>query len=366
MAVTDGMGDLRDRLIPKLDVLREQFDTLERQLADPAVVGDHRVLRDLSIKRSAIADIVLRYEAFCRCQRDLAEMREILDSNEDAELSVLAREQLPALESDADRLIEEIAGELVTADDRAIGSIILEIRSASGGAEAALWAGELFEMYCRFATSRGFSETTLGFSPGEQGGVRHAVASVGGEGVWQAFGYEGGVHCVKRVPQTEAQGRVHTSTATVAVLPEPQEVQIDIPSTDVQVNITTAQGPGGQNVNKVATAVHMIHLPTGIEVRMQESKSQHQNRQRAWQLLRARVFDHFQRAEDANRAEARSKMIGGGVRSERIRTYRFKENLVVDHRLGVSFNLGQVLDGQLEPVVDGLVALDRAQRLESL
>jgi peptide chain release factor 1 len=254
----------------------------------------------------------------------------------------------------------------VTADDRAVGSVILEVRAGTGGAEAALWAGDLFEMYQRYAVGQSWSFDVMTFSPGEQGGLRHAVASVRGVGVWQGLGYEGGVHCVKRVPTTEAQGRVHTSTATVAVLPEPDRVQIDIPESEVQIHVTTSQGPGGQNVNKVATAVHLVHLPTGIEVRMQESKSQQQNRVKAWQLLRARVYDHYQRIKDAERAQERSKMIGSAGRSERIRTYRAKESVAVDHRLNQSFGLRGVLDGGLDEVVAALIARDRTQRIAAL
>ena len=353
-------------LVDKLEALSRQFDALNEQLADPQVSAVPDRLRELSLKRAALADLVQQYRTYQIQQRDLDEARQIIAEDADPELVALARDQLAQSQHQSEQLIELIAAELVTADDRTVGSVMLEIRAASGGAEAGLWAGDLFQMYQRFAARRQFTETTLNFAPGEHGGLRHVVSQVQGSGVWQVLGYEAGVHCVKRVPQTESQGRIHTSTATVAVLPEPEKVQIELPETDVQIHVTTAQGPGGQNVNKVATAVHIIHLPTGIEVRMQEAKSQHQNRQRAWQLLRARVYDHFQHQKDAQRDKDRKQMLGGGQRSQRIRTYRFKDNLVVDHRLGRSFNLQAVLAGDLDELVDGLIGLDRAQRLSEL
>ncbi len=361
------MADTHANLIAKLDAVARQFDELDAQLSDPAVMADHDRVRTVSIKRAAIADLVGRYRAYQRLVADIAEMRQVLDEGSDAELVAFAQEQLPELAREAAAQLDAMAGELVTADDLSIGSVMLEIRAASGGAEAALWAGDLLQMYERYAADRGWSFETLDFSPGEAGGVRHMVANVRGPGVWQHLGYEGGVHCVKRVPATETQGRIHTSTATVAVLPEPETVDLQIPESDVTIHVTTAQGPGGQNVNKVATAVHMVHKPTGIEVRMQESKSQQQNRTKAWQLLRARVYDHYQRESDAKRAQARSQMIGSGERSQRIRTYRFKENMIVDHRLeGRSFNLQRILGGEMDELVEALIAQDRAQRLAAL
>ncbi len=354
------------KLITKLDALAAQHDELERQLVDPTVVVDHQRVRELSVKRASMADLVTRYRRYRSLRQQLQDNAAIIGEASDRELVEMAQAEMPSLEQESTTLLEQIISDLVTADDRSVGSVILEIRAGTGGDEAGLWAGDIFDMYKRYAARRGWDVSLMDFSPGDHGGVRNVIANVQGQGVWQGLGYEGGVHCVKRVPATEAQGRIHTSTATVAVLPEPEKVQIDIPESDVKIDITTAQGPGGQNVNKVATAVNMVHIPTGIEVRMQESKSQHQNRAKAWQLLRTRVYDHYQRLKDAQRAAERSRMIGSGDRSDRIRTYRYKESVVVDHRLNQSFPLQATMDGDLDAIVQGLIDQDRSQRLAAL
>ncbi|MEL7473299.1 MAG: PCRF domain-containing protein [Planctomycetota bacterium] len=351
----------------KLDELAAQFDALAERLEDPEVLGDHRQVRDLSIKKAALEPVVSGWRRFGALNREAAELRGVVEANEDAELVEMAREEIPRLETEAAEVIESVKGALVTSDDRAIGSVMLEVRAGAGGDEAGLWARDLLQMYERFASKRGWQWEPLDLSADAgMGGVRHAVVNLKGEGVWSELAFEAGVHSVKRVPATESQGRIHTSTATVAVLPEPQDVQVSIDWNDVDEHITTAQGPGGQNVNKVATAVVLRHKPTGIEVRMQESKSQQQNRDKARRLLLARLYDlERQRAHD-ERSAARSAQIGAGERSEKIRVYRYQEGLVVDQRLDTKHQLQAVLDGDLGPMVTELIEQETARRLSEL
>ncbi len=357
---------ISDRLTQKLDDLNQQFEQFNRQLTDPDVLVDHQKIRSLSIKRSALDPIITKYRHYLDAQQQIADLETIIAEDDDAEMIQLARSELHDLQQQANDTLEDIQRELVRADDQSVGSIIMEIRAGVGGDEAGIWAGDLATMYQRYAADKGWNVETLDFSPAEHGGCKSAILNITGEGVWAQLEYEGGTHQVKRVPLTEAQGRVHTSTATVAVLPEPEEIEVQLDPNDVKESITTSQGPGGQNVNKVATAVHLIHEPTGIEVRMQDTKSQAQNRVKAWQLLRARLYEQQRMEAEANRAESRNSMIGSGNRAEKIRTYRFKDNIAVDHRIGESFNLGEIMNGHLQPLIDKLVEHDTAQRLAAL
>jgi peptide chain release factor 1 len=355
-----------DSLARKLEELDEQYRALGEQLLEPEVLADHRQVRAVSIKKAALEPVVEDYRAFRSALEQFEELQAIVQAGEDPELVELARSEMPQLQERAAALIESVQRRLVQADDQAIGSVIVEIRAGVGGDEAAIWAGDLLEMYRRYASIRGWTVREMQSSPSEMGGFKQAIVSIAGEAVWSQLAFEAGTHQVKRVPATEAQGRIHTSTATVAVLPEPEEVEVELDAADVREMITTAQGPGGQNVNKVATAVHLIHEPTGLEVRMQDTKSQAQNREKAWQLLRARLFEQQRARLEAERAEARVSMIGTARRAEKIRTYRYKETVVVDHRLGESFNLTEIMAGNLQPMIDQLIEQETARRLAAL
>jgi len=352
-------------LFAKLDDLVDQVARIDAQLGEPEVASNPERMIELSTRRAALLPIVEQYQQFTATREEVEQLRE-LSNDDDPEMAELARTELTEKQAQAAEQLEKLKGDLVTSDDRSVGAVILEIRAGVGGDEAGIWAGDLLQMYERYAAARRWKWELMDASPADMGGVKQATVNIRGDGVWLGLGYEGGTHCVKRVPATEAQGRVHTSTATVAVLPEPQKLDVQINEADVEIDITTAQGPGGQNVNKVATAVKMKHTPTGIEVRMQDTKSQQQNKEKAWLLLRARVYEHYQKQADAKRAESRSKMIGTGSRGERIRTYRYKDNIAVDHRLNESFNLQPVLNGELDPMIDALIEHDKAQRLASL
>lgn len=352
----------------KLEALTRLHADLGEQLQDTGVLADHARVRELLIRRAALTPVAEGYSRYRALIDEAAELRGLIAAGEDAELAALAREELPRLDREAAATLRAVKAALVNSDDRRIGSIILEVRAGAGGDEAGLWARDLLSMYQRYAAGRGWQWETLDAqTDGSVGGVRHAVVSIKGEGVFAELAFEAGVHSVKRVPATETQGRIHTSTATVAILPEPEALDVKIDwAKDVDEHVTTSQGPGGQNVNKVATAVNLLHKPTGIEVRMQESKSQQQNRDKARRLLMARVADRERQRIDAERGAQRRSQIGGGERSEKVRVYRYQDDITADERLGVKFKTASVLGGELGPVVGALMEQETARRLEEM
>lgn len=361
-------GLLPAHVVAHLEAKADQYDRLGREMEEAGAAGDHRRAHEMSRQRAALEPLVLAYRRYRRACTEADSLRTLAGQERDADMAALAREELAAAERRAADEARRIRTVLLSADEHPVGSVILEIRAGTGGAEAALWARDLLEMYQRYAAARGWSFEIMDFTPDpDVGGIRSAVAGVRGEGVWTELAHEAGVHCVKRVPATETQGRIHTSTATVAVLPEPEEVDVVVDwSRDVDEHVTTSQGPGGQNVNKVATAVQLIHKPTGIVIRMQEAKSQHQNRERARRLLLARLNEMERRRQHEARVAARREQIGAAERSQRIRTYRFRDNIVVDERLPGEYPLKPILAGDLGPLIRALVEQAAARRLAEL
>ena len=355
------------RVLEKLADLAAQEAQLASQLEDPAVLSDHRRVRDLSQQRTALRQVAESWSKLTTMAREAADLR-ALQQGPDAELAAMAQAELPSLEQQAPRLLEQALSALVNAEDDKIGSVILEVRAGTGGDEASLWARDLLEMYQRLAGRKSWQMEVLELTPEPGvGGVRNAVASVRGPGVWSALSFEAGVHSVKRVPATEAQGRVHTSTASVAVLPEPEDVDVKIDwANDVEEFATRAQGPGGQNVNKVETAWQIHHKPSGIIIKMMEAKSQQQNRERARRLLMARLFELERQRQHAQRTAARKDQIGTAGRSEKIRTYRWKEGIAADERLPDEYQLRDLLAGNFDDLLADLIRDQTTRRVAEL
>ena len=359
-------------LIRKLDEIAKRHAELEESLNDPAVLTNTQKLVSVSKEKGKLDPVVQRYRDYLKAREQADGLREMAENKADPDMAELAVAELPEAETKADALLEGLKDEFVAAEDKAVDSFFIEIRAGTGGDEAALFAGDLFEMYRRYAEAHRWQFIVSDFSPSERGGFKEMIVNVKGDGAYRHLRFEGGGHRVQRVPETETQGRIHTSAATVAVLPELPDVKIEINPKDVEEFGCRGGGPGGQNVNKVETGWFIRHKPSGLQFKMTEHKSQAQNKERAWALLRATLYETERAKQHANLTASRKAMMGSGDRSQRIRTYNFPQNRCTDHRLGgegsgeKNFNLDQVIAGQLDPLIHALWELDKQQRLEEL
>jgi peptide chain release factor 1 len=359
-------------LLRKLDEIANRFAALQQSLSDPEVLANPQKMIAASRESGQIEPVVTRYREYCKARDQVEELKQLSANRADAEMADLAAGELPDAEAKADALLEALKDEFVAAEDNAVDSFFLEIRAGTGGEEAALFARDLFEMYRKYCEAHGWRFDVSDFSTSDRGGFKECIVNVKGDGAFRHLQFEGGGHRVQRVPETEAQGRIHTSAATVAVLPELQDVKIEINPKDVEEFGVRGGGPGGQNVNKVETGWRILHKPSGLQFKMTEHKSQAQNKERAWALLRATLYEREMAKQHAAHTSARKAMMGSGDRSARIRTYNFPQNRCTDHRLGgegggeKNFNLDQVMLGQLDPLVNALLEMDKQQRLENL
>jgi len=349
--------------LPNIDKFRRREAELETELANPAVYADQRRAGELARELQRLRKLLADYDACATVQKQIAENRE-LAASDDAEMATLARTELDELQRQLERLQHDVQIGLVPPDPNDSRNTIVEIRAGAGGEEAALFAADLFRMYSHYADAQGWKVELMDTSPSERGGFKEIVFSMLGQDVYKKMRYESGVHRVQRVPETEAQGRVHTSTASVAVLPEAEEVDVQLKPEDLEITVCRASGPGGQGVNTTDSAVQIHHKPSGLIVRCADERSQLKNKNKALRVLRSRLLAHKQAEEEAKMTAARRNQIGTADRSEKIRTYNFPQNRVTDHRINLTIqNLPAIMEGDLGGLIDSLMTDDLAKRL---
>ncbi len=351
----------------KVRAIAQEYEELSQKILTPEVVTNPDTYRKLARAQKELEEIVETFQLYEDKEKALEHVEEVLRNEKDPELLQLAQEEKKLLEISLEELEKKLKILLLPKDPNDEKNIIMEIRAGTGGEEAALFAADLFRMYSRYAEKKGWKIEVLDSHPTDLGGYKEICFQISGERAYSQLKFEGGVHRVQRVPETEAQGRIHTSAVTVAVLPEADEVEIEIDPKDIRVDVFRSSGHGGQSVNTTDSAVRITHLPTGIVVTCQDERSQHKNKARALKVLRARLLDMKIQQEESARAHHRKLQVGSGDRSERIRTYNFPQNRVTDHRIGLTlYSLDQVLDGDLQPIIDALIAADQAERLSQL
>lgn len=355
---------LNPQIVKKLEEVSERFRKLEKSLADPELITDNERFQKAAKEHSDLSRLVETFREYRQVEEQLEENRQLVD-DEDRELAEMAQAEVEEGEARLKELEERLKMLLLPKDPNDDKNVILEIRAGTGGDEAALFAGDLLRMYLRFAENQGWKTDIMSAHEIPGGGFKEVVVEIAGQGAYSKLKFESGVHRVQRVPVTESQGRIHTSAVTVAVLPEAEEVELDIKPEDLRIDVFRASGPGGQHVNKTESAVRITHLPTGIVVSCQDEKSQYKNKAKAMKVLKARLFDKLEQERRASEAAERKSQVGTGDRSERIRTYNFPQGRVTDHRIGLTlYKLDQVLEGDLSEIIPPLAAHFQAEAMK--
>lgn len=355
------------QIFDKLQAVADRYEELNELISDPEVIADSQRFMKLSKEEGSLRETVSKYHEYQKVVQTIKDDEELLRSTNDDELIAMTKDELDDANSQKEELEKELEILLIPKDPNDDKNIIMEIRGAAGGDEASLFAADLYNMYLHYAEKQGWKVSVIDSTETDVGGFKEIALMITGDNVYSKLKFENGAHRVQRIPVTETQGRVHTSTATVGVMPEQEDVEIDLDPKDIRVDVYRSSGAGGQHVNKTSSAVRMTHLPTGIVVAMQDERSQQQNRAKAMRILKSRVYDYYQQQEQDAYDAKRKNAIGTGDRSERIRTYNYPQNRVTDHRIGLTLNkLDKIMDGDLDEIIEALIVADQAKKLEQL